>query len=116
MKIICDDTVKFPLFVYANDDKSMGIFDKPESFEHCEPCDIESDLYLVWDVTGERLILSWDSKSSTVNLNVNFHDMAGLIFHYNVYKNYYKNYFKISKNNINLCDFDLAEKILNIRA
>lgn len=100
---------KYPLFIFAQDDHSMGIIYDESGLNHCEKPDIQDGLYVVWDRTGERLSLQWDDGSEKAALSQGYPDKENLLNSYKIYKCKYYN-FK-SKKNI-LCDFDEAESIL----
>jgi len=51
--------VKFPLFAFEKDDRSMYLVESPERLlYHLEAIDIENGEYLFWDSTGKGVCVS----------------------------------------------------------
>lgn len=110
--------INFPLFVYAQDDHSMGLmFNEEELCYYIERPDIDEGLYLVWDSLGRRLTLQWDeiTRRAKVLDSPGYPDKENLL---DAYKNYYQSYknqkrtFWGKEINALLCKFEVAERIL----
>lgn len=50
--------VKFPLFAFEKDDRSMYLMETPERLRYFEAIDIENNEYLFWDSTGAGVCVS----------------------------------------------------------